>query len=457
VRSPSILRVPPDFVWGAATSAYQIEGASLEDGKGASIWDTFCREPGRVAGGATGDVAIDHYHRHQDDIALLAELGHGAYRFSISWPRVMPQGHGTVNRAGLGFYDQLVDELLDAGLEPYPTLYHWDLPQALQDTGGWPERSTASRFADYAALVVQRLGDRVARWATLNEPWCAAFLGHASGVHAPGQRDARAAIAASHHLLLAHGLAVDAMRAARPSLDIGLVLNPAPVIGLDGVSDDTVRRVDGLRNRWFQDPVLTGAYPEDVLDDVAGVLDDLIEPGDLETISAPLEWLGVNYYHDLVFEPPVEPEPWPYPFAPPARLAAHTELVTDLRWPVTPAGLGDLLRHLRDTYPGLPRLAVTENGAAFTDPLIDGRVADDRRITYLTEHLEALASAMADGVDVFAYFVWSAFDNMEWHDGYGPRFGVIHVDYDTMARTPKDSALWLREVMDASRPPADAS
>jgi beta-glucosidase len=456
VRSASILRVPPGFVWGAATSAFQIEGASLEDGKGPSIWDTFCREPGRVAGGATGDVAIDHYHRHREDVALLAELGFDAYRFSISWPRVMPDGRGATSRAGLGFYDQLVDELLEAGLDPYPTLYHWDLPQALQDEGGWPERATASRFADYAATIVQRLGDRVVRWATLNEPWCAAFLGHASGVHAPGWRDAGAAIAASHHLLLAHGLAVDAMRAIRPSLEIGLVLNPAPVVGLDGVGDDAVRRIDGLRNRWFLDPVLTGAYPNDVLDDVAAVLDDLIRPGDLETIAAPLDWLGVNYYHDLLFEPAVEPEPWPYPFVPPARLAARTDLVTDLGWPVTPSGLADLLRHLRDTYPGLPRLAVTENGAAFTDPLVDGRVADDRRITYLAEHLEALASAMADGVDVFAYFVWSAFDNMEWHDGYGPRFGVIHVDYETMVRTPKDSALWLREVIDASRPPPDA-
>ena len=246
------------------------------------------------------------------------------------------------------------------------------------------------------------------------------------------------------------------MRAARPDAQLGIVVNPAPVIGLDGIGDDAVRRVDGLRNRWFLDPVLTGAYPKDVLDDLAAVLDDLIEPGDLETIAAPLDWLGVNYYHDLLFEPPVEPEPWPYPFAPPAHSAARTELVTDLSWPVTPNGLADLLRHLRDTYPGLPPLAVTENGAAFTDPLIDGRVADDRRITYLAGHLEALESAMADGVDVFGYFVWSAFDNLEWHDGYRPRFGVIHVDYETMVRTPKDSALWLREFIDTSRPPADA-
>ena len=449
------MRFPAGFVWGTATSAFQIEGASREDGKGPSIWDTFCRQPGRVVDGATGDVAIDHYHRHREDLALLAELGYGAYRFSISWPRVLPQGRGTVNRAGLGFYDQLVDEALELGLEPYPTLYHWDLPQALQDEGGWPARATADWFSDYAALMIDRLGDRVTRWATLNEPWCAAFLGHFAGVHAPGVQNARAAVAASHHLLLGHGLATAAMRAARPDAQVGIVVNPAPVIGLDGIGDDAVRRIDGLRNRWFLDPVLTGAYPKDVLDDLAAVLDDLIEPGDLETIAAPLDWLGVNYYHDLLFEPPAEPEPWPYPFVPPAHLAARTDLVTDLSWPVTPDGLADLLRHLRDTYPGLPPLAVTENGAAFTDPLIDGRVADDRRITYLAGHLEALESAMDDGVDVLGYFVWSAFDNLEWHDGYRPRFGVVHVDYETMVRTPKDSALWLREVIDTSRPPAD--
>ena len=442
------LRLPPGFVWGAATSAFQIEGASQEDGKGPSIWDTFGRQPGRITGGATGDVAIDHFHRHGSDIELLAELGFDAYRFSISWPRVQPTGRGPGSRAGLGFYDQLVDELLDAGLQPYPTLYHWDLPQTLQDDGGWPARASASWFADYAGLVAARLGDRVTHWATLNEPWCAAYLGHYSGIHAPGQRDAAAAVAASHHLLLGHGLAAAAIRAVRPAGRVGLVLNPAPVVGRDGVDEDTVRRIDGMVNRWFLDALLAGAYPADVLDDLAPVIGDLVQPGDPETIAAPLDWLGVNYYNDLVLGPGADPSrPWSYPFAGPAQLVADTELVTDLRWPVTPDGLVDLLTWMRATYPQLPPVAITENGAAFDDPLIDGRVADDRRIAYLAAHLEALERAVRDGIDVFGYFVWSAFDNFEWHDGYWPRFGIVHVDYDTMVRTPKDSALWLREVM----------
>ena len=451
-RPEPTLRVPDGFVWGAATSAFQIEGASREDGKGPSIWDTFCRLPGRVAGGATGDVAIDHYHRHRDDIALLADLGFDAYRFSLSWPRVLPGGRGTVNRAGLGFYDQLVDEVLEAGLQPYPTLYHWDLPQALQDEGGWPTRACASWFADYAGLVAERLGDRVTRWATLNEPWCAAYLGHFTGIHAPGEQDPWATMAAVHHLLLGHGLATAAMRAARPDLQVGLVLNPAPVVGREAVSEEVVRRVDGLRNRWFFDAVLNGAYPADVLEDLAGPIRDVVVDGDLATIAAPLDWMGVNYYHDLVLAPGTDPSaPWPYPYTGPARLVADTEVVTDLGWPVTPDGLADLLLWMRDTYPSLPPVAVTENGAVFNDHPLDGRVADDRRIDYLAAHLAAVESAIDKGVDVFGYFVWSAFDNLEWHDGYGPRFGVIHVDYDTMERLPKDSALWLRDVMGRTR------
>jgi beta-glucosidase len=440
--------VPASFVWGAATSSFQIEGASRADGKGPSIWDSFCAEPGRVRDGHTGDVAIDHYHRFRDDVALLSDLAFGAYRFSISWPRVLPTGRGRPNSAGLGFYDHLVDELLGAGLEPYPTLYHWDLPQALQDDGGWPERDCARWFADYAAMVVDALGDRVTCWATLNEPWCAAYLGHASGIHAPGVRDGGRAVASAHHLLLGHGLAASAMRAQRPGLEVGIVLNPAPVVGRDGVTADTVRRVDGLLNRWFLDATLLGAYPADVLDDVGTAAEGLVADGDLALIAAPLDWLGVNYYNDIVLGPGERPGvPSPYPYAPPAHVVADTEMVTDLGWPVTPHGLVDLLAHLRDTYPNLPPVAVTENGAAYDDPLIDGHIADDRRIRYLAAHLDAMEQAMAKGVDVFGYFVWSAFDNFEWHDGYSARFGVVHVDYDTMVRTPRASALWLRDLM----------
>jgi beta-glucosidase len=446
------LSVPRAFVWGAATSAFQIEGASRSDGKGPSIWDTFCAEPGRVRDGHTGDVAIDHYHRSRDDVALLANLSLDAYRFSISWPRVLPAGRGQVNTAGLGFYDRLVDELLDAGLAPYPTLYHWDLPQALQDAGGWPARDCASWFADYAAVVVGALGDRVPRWATLNEPWCAAYLGYASGIHAPGRRDAAASVACAHHLLLAHGRAAQAMRGQRPAIEVGIVLNPAPVSGRDGVSADTVRRVDGLLNRWFLDALLGGAYPEDVLADVGAAADGLIADDDLQVISAPLDWLGVNYYNDITLGPGERPGvPSPYPYAPPAHVVADTDLVTDLGWPVTPHGLTDLLVHLRDTYPNLPPLAITENGAAFDDPIVDGHIQDDRRIRYLAAHLDSLEQAIAKGVDVFGYFVWSAFDNFEWHDGYTARFGVIHVDYDTMVRTPRASALWLRDLVRRTR------
>ena len=310
----------------------------------------------------------------------------------------------------------------------------------------------AERFADYAAMVVGRLGDRVTYWATLNEPWCAAYHGHASGIHAPGVQNPAAAVATAHHLLLAHGLAAGAVRAARPEIKLGLVLNLAPIVGRDGVSADTVRRVDGLLNRWFLDAVLTGAYPSDVLEDLAPVLDGMIHEGDLEQIAAPLDWLGVNYYNDIVLGPGADPaDPWSYPFAEQARLVADTQLVTDLRWPVTPQGLTDLLTWMRDTYSALPPIAITENGAAFDDPVIEGAVADDRRITYLSEHLAAVEAAVEKGVDVFGYFVWSAFDNFEWHDGYRPRFGVVHVDYDTMVRTPKDSALWLRDVMARAR------
>jgi beta-glucosidase len=339
-----IPNLPEHFVWGAAAAAFQIEGASRADGKGPSIWDTFCAEPGRVRNGDTGDVAIDHYHRYADDVRLLASLGYDAYRFSISWPRVLPAGRGAVNQAGLGFYDRLVDELLGAGLEPYPTLYHWDFPQALQDAGGWPARDSAAWFADYAAVVVDALADRVTRWSTLNEPWCAAYLGYASGVHAPGWRDPSAAVAAAHHQLLGHGYAVAAMRAAHAGLDIGIVLNPAPVIARQGVSADTVRRVDGLRNRWFFDAVLLGSYPADVLEDVAAAVDGLVAEGDLDAISAPLDWLGVNYYHDLLLGPGDDDQaPSPYPFSPPTHIVADTPVVTDLGWPVTPHGLVDLL------------------------------------------------------------------------------------------------------------------
>jgi beta-glucosidase len=443
--------LPRDFVFGAATSAYQIEGAWNEDGKGPSIWDTFAHQPGRMRAGDTGDVAIDHYHRMPADVRLLAELGLDAYSFSISWPRVLPEGSGRLNRAGVGFYDRLVDELLDAGLQPCPTLFHWDLPQALQDAGGWPRRETAERFADYAAAVTRVLGDRVSTWATLNEPWCAAYLGHYAGFHAPGVRDARAAIASAHHLLLAHGLAVAAMRAQSPAVQVGIVLNPAPVRAFQGVGDEVVRLVDGLRNRWFLDAVLAGRYPDDVLEAAGDFATEVVQPDDLAVIGAPTDWMGVNYYHDLQLVAAGEDEPSPYPFVPPVLETGHRGDTTDLGWPITPEGLTETLTQIHSDYPDHPPLVLTENGAAYDDPVVDGRVADDRRISYLAAHLHALEDAIAKGVDVRGYMVWSAFDNLEWHNGYAMRFGLVHVDLATQARTPRASAWWLRDVIEAHR------
>lgn len=437
---------PDDFVWGTATSAYQIEGGANADGRGPSIWDTFCHEPGRTVDGATGDVAIDHYHRSRDDLRLLADLGFTAYRFSVSWPRVLPAGKGTVNEPGLDFYRRLVDDCLTFGLAPYPTLYHWDLPQALQDEGGWTSRDTAAAFADYAAIVYGVLHDRVGHWATFNEPWCAAYLGHCSGVHAPGVRDEAVAVAAAHHQLVAHGLAVTAMRSIDGAPALGIVLNPAPVVALDAddaVLLDAVRRVDGLLNRFFFDALLLGRYPHDVEVDLDPLL-DVVHAGDANVIAAPIDWIGVNYYHDhrlrLVL---IGGEPSPYPRVPPVALVADTDLVTDLGWPVTPYGLTDLLVRLRDDYADLPPLYVTENGAAFDDPVVDGVIDDRRRIAYYDAHLDAIDDARRAGVDVRGFFAWSAFDNLEWHSGYGMRFGIVHVDFDSLVRTPRASARWF--------------
>lgn len=432
-------RFPEEFVWGAATSAYQIEGAATEDGRGPSIWDTFAALPGRVEGGETGDVAVDHYHRWRDDVDLISRLSLDAYRFSIAWPRVQPTGKGPVEARGLAFYDRLVDSLLEAGIEPWPTLYHWDLPQPLEDAGGWPVRDTAERFADYAALVVDGLGDRIRTWTTMNEPWCAAFLGYASGVHAPGRVEPAAAVAASHHLLLGHGLAVSRLRGGAPDARVGITLNLYAVSPSDdtGRHDDAARRIDGLMNRWFLDSVLRGSYPADVLDDLRTVGGtDVIEPGDLAVISAPLDFLGVNYYSRHV----VRAGAWPG--SAPVEFVNRKWPKTDLGWDIDPAGLTEVLTRVHRDYPPLPIL-VTENGAAFADDRIEGgRVDDHDRVAFLAGHFGALADALDAGVDVRGYFAWSLLDNFEWAEGYAKRFGIVHVDYDTLVRTPKASADW---------------
>jgi beta-glucosidase len=455
---------PPGFTWGAATSSFQIEGSTLADGRGPTIWDTFCLQPGAVFQGDSGEPGADHYLRYKDDVALMKDLGLRAYRFSIAWSRIQPTGVSPVNEVGLDFYRSLVDELLSAGIEPWLTLHHWDLPQGLQDVGGWEARDCVHRFADFAEIVATALGDRVPHFATINEPWCAAFLGYAAGIHAPGICDGAASIRVAHHLLLGHGLAVSRIRAAAPSANVGIVLNPDHVrpANPDSPSDcDAVRRIDGLRNRWWLDSLLLGQYPEDVLADVAAMTDgrlalDAIRDGDLAVISNPIDELGINYYcpSTITTEGPHDaPGPNPYPTVSGASLVPSNGPVTDLGWPVEPATLTSVLQRITHDYPNVPPMVITENGAAYDDPFDDRinhtgeindvrEINDHRRTSYLAGHIEAVADAIETGVDVRGYFAWSLVDNFEWHDGYRMRFGIVHVDYTTQVRTPRASAKW---------------
>ena len=445
--------LPAGFVWGAATAAYQIEGASTADGRGPSVWDTFSHTPGRVRAGGTGDVAVDHYHRWRDDVELMAELGLSAYRFSVSWSRVQPTGRGPADRRGLEFYSRLVDRLLDRGIEPWVTLYHWDLPQALEDAGGWPERDTAGRFADYAELVHGALGDRVHTWTTLNEPWCSAFLGYCSGEHAPGRQEPAAAVRAGHHLLLGHGLAAQVLRTVGSR--VALSLNLYPVQPAGPADTDATRRIDGLQNRFFLDPVLRAAYPADVVADLAPVTDlDFVEAGDLALIGQPLDALGVNYYSRHVVRagtgaprpgPAGRLLPSPYPGAADVGFADAGTDRTAMGWEIYAAGLTDVLTRVASEY-AAPPLYVTENGAAFPDTVAaNGRVHDRERTAFLAAHLGACRDAVAAGVDLRGYFVWSLLDNFEWAWGYDKRFGVVHVEFASQRRRLKDSALWYAE------------
>ncbi|WP_200215725.1 GH1 family beta-glucosidase [Micromonospora coerulea] len=444
--------LPPTFRWGVATSSYQIEGAVAEDGRTPSIWDTFCRVPGAVANGDHGDVACDHYHRMPQDVALIADLGLDTYRFSVAWPRVQPGGRGPANPAGLAFYDRLVDELLGRGVDPWVTLYHWDLPQELEDAGGWPVRDTAYRFADYAELVFDALGDRVKTWTTLNEPWCSAMLGYAYGAHAPGRRNLGDGIAAAHHLLLGHGLAVQRLRAAASGpVDLGITVNLATADpATDSPADrDAARAADGLGNRLYLDPLIHGRYPEDVVADLAreGVRIP-VEDGDLAVISTPFDVLGVNFYFGQVFSGLDERGRDRDDDGRPVQRVVRRELPrTAMDWEIVPESFTELLVRLSQDYPGVP-MVITENGAAFDDrPDADGFVADDDRVAYLAEHLRAVARARLAGADVRGYFAWSLLDNFEWAYGYDKRFGIVRVDYDTQRRTPKRSALWYRDTV----------
>jgi beta-glucosidase len=455
VNSPAELRFPAGFYWGAATAAYQIEGAVAEDGRTPSIWDTFSATPGKVDQGHTGEHATDHYHRFREDVGLMAELGLTAYRFSVSWPRVRPGGGPVTNDAGLGFYDRLVDSLLDAGIKPVATLYHWDLPQECEDAGGWTNRDTAARFAEFAAVMGQRLGDRVDLWCTLNEPWCSAFLGYGTGVHAPGRTDHADSLAAVHHLLLAHGLAAQALRATIAAPRISIALNSGTVrpVTEDPADVDAARRIDGLLNRIFLDPLLHGRYPADVIADTAAVSDwSFVRDEDLPVIGGPIDALGVNYYQPDLVGAARSAEPdrsTPYPASEAVAFHPVPAPVTDMGWPIDPTGLRDYLLRIRRDYGDIP-LYVTENGAAYVDEMTaDGRVPDVERIDYVHAHLAAAHEALTAGVDLRGYFVWSLLDNFEWAYGYSKRFGLIHVDYQTQRRTLKDSAHWYRGVIAA--------
>jgi beta-glucosidase len=453
---------PGDFVWGSATASYQIEGAVHEDGRGPSIWDTYSHTPGRILNGDTGDIAVDHYHRWEEDFGYISTLGLDAYRFSISWPRVQPGGSGAVNQAGIDFYSRLVDGLLERGVRPVATLYHWDLPQELEDAGGWPVRDTALRFEDYAGKIVGALGDRVHTWTTLNEPWCSAYLGYASGVHAPGRTEPAAALAAVHHLNLAHGLAGRVIRDLAPTAELSVSLNLHVIRpDSDSASDlDAVRRIDALANRVFLGPMLDGAYPDDIKADTADITDwSFVHDGDEKLIAVPLDVLGVNYYSTA------RVRTWdgvsPRPNADGHGTATHSPWVgsagvdfveqpgpyTAMGWNIEPSGMTELLLRLHRDYPDLP-LMITENGAAFPDVVSDdGAIHDADRIDYLHRHIDAVGTAMDEGADVRGYFVWSLLDNFEWSWGYDRRFGIIRVDYDTQVRTWKDSAHWYQRLV----------
>ncbi|MFJ6750420.1 MULTISPECIES: GH1 family beta-glucosidase [unclassified Streptomyces] len=440
-------RFPRDFLWGVSTSAAQIEGAVDEDGRGRSAWDVFAEGPGRIKDGSDARTATDHYHRYREDVALIKELGVGAYRFSVAWPRVVPDGSGAVNAAGLDFYDRLVDALLAAGVKPVPTLFHWDTPQALESGGGWLVRDTAEHFAAYADAVAARLGDRVDRWITLNEPAELTLLGYGLGQHAPGRQLVFDALPAAHHQLLGHGLAVQALR-ARGATGIGIANSHGPTWTASPAEADTAAAdlYDLLLNRLFADPLLLGRYPDDGL---AALLPGPVAD-DLKIISQPLDWYGINYYQPTLVGAPDPAATAPADFAgiqlPPELPFAPREIAgyprTDFGWPVVPGALTELLRSFRERYgASLPPLVITENGCSY-----DG-LDDTERIAFLDGHLRALHDAMDAGADVRGYFVWSLMDNFEWAEGYARRFGLVHIDYATLARTPKASYHWLRDAL----------
>ena len=447
----------PRLQYGVATSAYQIEGAVGADGRGRSIWDVLCERPGAIADGSDGSVACDSYNRLADDFELVAGLGVDDYRFSIAWPRVQPAGRGPVLARGLDYYDRLVDGLLARGVAPQPTLYHWDLPQALEDAGGWPVRDTALRFVDYALAVADRLGDRATTWTTLNEPWCSAFLGYAAGVHAPGRREPEAAYAAAHHLLLAHGLAARALADQHPQLDVGIVLNVAPVHPEPEAPADAVDAVDAVQNRIWVDALADGRYPETLLQRSRALADPaVVRPGDLKAVRGSAAWIGVNYYTPIRVAGPTAgggsgQATGAFPGAPPFGFAPRPP-VTAMGWEVDADGLAQILGWVADRLPGLP-IRVTENGAAYDDELRapDGSIADDDRVAYLRNHIAAVEAVRSRGVPVVGYLAWTLLDNFEWAEGYAKRFGLVELVGGTTARRPKRSYGWYAQHIAAAR------
>jgi beta-glucosidase len=450
------MNFPEGFLWGTATAAYQVEGAANEDGRGTSIWDTFSHTPGKVLHGDTGDIACDQYHRFEEDLDLMAELGLQAYRFSVSWPRVQPEGSGPTNERGLDYYRSLVEGLRERSIEPMPTLYHWDLPQALEDRGGWTSRETSERFAEYAGIMYEALGDSVRFWITLNEPWVSAWMGYGIGVHAPGRKDTAEALAATHHLLLGHGLALEKMRSLGAGHNqLGITLNLAPVrpASDDPANAEAARRVDGYANRLYLDPIFRGSYPEDMLEHYRGESNfAFVRGGDLEKVSVPIDFLGVNYYmrHTVVDGRGESELTTGMRFA---SVDAVTILprgveTTAMGWPVEPDGLTELLVRLHEEYTQGP-IYITENGRAvydYVDP--EGGVDDEERVDFLDGHFRAAHKAIEQGVDLRGYMVWSLLDNFEWAEGYSKRFGLVFVDYGTQRRIPKMSARWYKEVIE---------
>ncbi|MGH3243281.1 MAG: GH1 family beta-glucosidase [Spirillospora sp.] len=432
--------LPEGFRWGVATAAYQIEGAAGEDGRGPSTWDTFAHTPGRVRDGHTGDVACDHYHRWPEDVALMAGLGVASYRFSIAWPRVQPPGSGPVNPKGLDFYDRLVDGLLAAGIAPAATLYHWDLPQPLEDAGGWMNRDTAYRFAEFSYLVAERLQDRVEMWITLNEPVVVMAYGYAFGLYAPGRTLMLDALPAAHHQLLGHGLAVNALR-GRGAREIGLANHYSPAWAATPGDQPAADAFDAFMNRLFTDPVLLGRYPDGVMEDAP-----FVRPEDLPVIASPIDFLGVNYYQPTRLKNPGEEGPLPF------DITGITEYpTTGMGWPIVPDALLSLLRRLHADY-SPPPLYITENGCSFPDEIgPDGVVDDSSRIEFMESHIWAMRTAIDEGIDIRGYYAWSLLDNFEWSEGYHPRFGLVHVDYETQKRTPKKSYAWYRDLIAALR------